>query len=86
MSVAFSPDGTKVVTGSRDETARIWDLATLEQFARGFSFGQAELLDVIWEAIKSQQRVQAKPEQMAVFESFAQVIQDALRLYIKPVQ
>src|SRR5262249_37833272 len=27
-SVAFSPDGTKVVTGSKDDTARMWDAAT----------------------------------------------------------
>ena len=26
--VAFSPDGTKVLTGSSDKTARIWDVAT----------------------------------------------------------
>ena len=27
-SVAFSPDGTRVLTGSRDKTARVWDVAT----------------------------------------------------------
>jgi len=27
-SVAFSPDGTKVLTGSYDQTARLWDAAT----------------------------------------------------------
>ena len=27
-SVAFSPDGTRVVSGSEDETAKIWDAAT----------------------------------------------------------
>jgi WD40 repeat protein len=27
-SVGFSPDGTKVLTGSNDHTARIWDAAT----------------------------------------------------------
>ena len=26
MSVAFSPDGTKIVSGSRDETIKVWDL------------------------------------------------------------
>jgi WD40 repeat protein/serine/threonine protein kinase len=28
MSVAFSPDGTRILTGSRDETARVWDART----------------------------------------------------------
>ena len=28
MAVAFSPDGTKVLTGSSDNTARIWDVTT----------------------------------------------------------
>jgi WD40 repeat protein len=27
-SVAFSPDGTRMITGSEDNTARIWDVAT----------------------------------------------------------
>jgi WD40 repeat protein len=28
MAVAFSPDGTTVITGSWDGTARFWDVAT----------------------------------------------------------
>ena len=27
-AVAFSPDGTRVLTGSQDSTARLWDAAT----------------------------------------------------------
>jgi len=26
MSVAFSPDGTKIVSGSYDETIKVWDM------------------------------------------------------------
>ena len=29
-SVAYSPDGTQVVTGSRDETVRVWQVASGE--------------------------------------------------------
>ena len=32
--VAFSPDGTKVATGSEDGTARVFDLATGTEIAR----------------------------------------------------
>ena len=32
-SASFSPDGTRVVTGSIDNTARVWDAATGEPLA-----------------------------------------------------
>jgi len=39
MSVAFSPDGTQVVSGSYDQTVRLWDAATgaLQQTLEGHS-------------------------------------------------
>ena len=39
-SAAFSPDGTRIVTGSWDNTARVWDAATAKQLAvlRGHEF------------------------------------------------
>jgi WD40 repeat protein len=32
-SVAFSPDGSRIVTGSSDQTARIWDAASAKEIA-----------------------------------------------------
>ena len=32
-SAAFSPDGSRIVTASRDETARIWDAASGKEIA-----------------------------------------------------
>ena len=32
-SVAFSPDGKRIVTGSSDKTARVWDATTAKQIA-----------------------------------------------------
>ena len=29
MAVAFSPDGTKIVSGSLDETIKVWDSGAL---------------------------------------------------------
>jgi len=33
LTVAITPDGTKVVSGSFDETLKIWDLATGKELA-----------------------------------------------------
>ena len=33
-SVAFSPDGTKIVSGSRDKTIKVWDFGALEPSKR----------------------------------------------------
>lgn len=41
-SVAFSPDGTRIVSGSRDGTVRIWDTATGQELAQFISFSGAD--------------------------------------------
>ena len=33
-SVAFSPDGTKIVSGSYDKTIKVWDFGALEPSER----------------------------------------------------
>ena len=33
-SVAFSPDGTKIVSGSDDQTIKVWDFGALEPSKR----------------------------------------------------
>ena len=33
LSVAFSPDGKRIVTGSRDQTAKVWISASSEEVA-----------------------------------------------------
>ena len=34
MSVVFSPDGTKIVSGSSDKTIKVWDFGALEPSKR----------------------------------------------------
>ncbi|KAF8965913.1 quinon protein alcohol dehydrogenase-like superfamily [Flammula alnicola] len=36
MSVAFSPDGTRIVSGSKDQTVRVWDARTGDTVAGSF--------------------------------------------------
>ncbi len=42
-SVAFNPDGTRIVTGSWDKTARLWDTTTGEELRRFIGHDEAVL-------------------------------------------
>ena len=47
-SAAFSPDGRRVVTASRDHTARVWDAVTGEAITGPIRHG-----DIVWKAVFS---------------------------------
>ena len=48
-SVAFSPDGTKIVSGSADKTIKVWDFGPPEPSNRP-SLAQTDPCWLIWQA------------------------------------
>ena len=48
-SVAFSPDGTKIVSGSRDTTIKVWDFGALEPCSRP-SLAKTDSCWLVWQS------------------------------------
>jgi WD40 repeat protein len=48
-SVAFSPDGTKIVSGSHDKTIKVWDSGAPEHSNRPF-FAKTDACWLVWQA------------------------------------
>ena len=48
-SVAFSPDGTKIVSGSYDQTIKVWDSGALRAQNRP-SLAKTDACCLVWQA------------------------------------
>ena len=48
-SVTFSPDGTKIVSGSHDRTIKVWDFGAQEPLSRP-SLAKTDACWLVWQA------------------------------------
>ena len=49
MSVAFSPDGTKIVSGSYDKTIKVWDMGAPISPQNRPSFDKTDICWLVWQ-------------------------------------
>ena len=49
-SVVFSPDGTKIVSGSSDKTIKVWDSGALEPSKSPLLLAQTDACWLVWQA------------------------------------
>ena len=49
ISVAFSPDGTKIVSGSSDQTIKVWDSGALLP-SNHFPLDKTDACWLVWQA------------------------------------
>ena len=52
-SVAYSPDGTKIVSGSGDQTIKVWDAGALAQKTPFVTFSALTLLGLLADTLDS---------------------------------
>ena len=52
-SVAYSPDGTKIVSGSLDKTIKVWDAGALAQKTPFVTFSALTLLGLLTDTLDS---------------------------------
>jgi WD40 repeat protein len=50
MSVAFSPDGSKIVSGSRDKTIKVWDSSGAPPAQNRPSLAKIDACWLVWQA------------------------------------
>ena len=50
MSVAFSPDGTKIVSGSYDQTIKAWDSGAPRALKSPLLLAQTDVCWLVWQA------------------------------------
>ena len=48
-SVVFSPDGTKIVSGSYDQTIKVWDVGALEP-SKSPSLAKTDACWLVWQS------------------------------------